>query len=56
VTLGFLAKSFEGRPRVMEPDEITEWRWFPLGRLPEPMFPPALKVINNYKNRRILGE
>lgn len=27
---------------------------FPMDSLPEPMFPPALKVINNYKNRRVL--
>jgi len=56
VTLGFMAKKFDGRPEVMEPDEITEWGWFPLDSLPAPMFPPALKVIKNYKNKRILGE
>jgi 8-oxo-dGTP diphosphatase len=56
VTLGFLAKRFEGQPQVMEPDEITEWKWFPLDSLPEPMFPPALKVIVNYKNKQVLGE
>jgi len=56
VTLGFMAREFDGRPEVMEPDEITEWKWFPLERLPEPMFPPAMKMINNYKNKRIFGE
>jgi 8-oxo-dGTP diphosphatase len=56
VTLGFLARDFVGSARIMEPEEIIEWRWFSLDSLPEPMFPPALKVINNYKNKRIFLE
>lgn len=56
ITLGFLSRDFDGELKTMEPDEITEWKWFPLDGLPEPMFPPALKVINNYKNKKILGE
>lgn len=30
VTVGFLCKDFPGKPKVMEPDEITEWKWFSL--------------------------
>ena len=30
ITIGMLSTDFEGEPRVMEPDEITEWRWFRL--------------------------
>ncbi len=56
ITIGFLCRDFQGEPRVLEPDEITEWRWFRLGSLPEPVFPPSLKMINNYKNKRIWGE
>lgn len=56
ITLGFLAKKFEGEPKLMEPDEITEWKWFPLDALPEPIFPPSLKMINNYKNKQVFGE
>ncbi|MFQ5647768.1 MAG: NUDIX hydrolase [Candidatus Aenigmatarchaeota archaeon] len=48
VTLGFLCREFEGEPRVMEPDEITEWRWFRPDELPERVFPPALKIIKNW--------
>lgn len=48
VTLGFLCKDFEGAPKVMEPDEITEWQWFDLNNLPEPIFPPSQKIINNF--------
>ncbi len=48
VTLGFLCREFEGEVRTMEPDEITEWKWFDFNDLPEKVFPPALKVIRNY--------
>ena len=48
ITLGFLCRDFKGEPEVMEPDEITEWRWFDPKELPERVFPPALKIIKNY--------
>jgi len=53
VTLGFLAESFEGQPKVMEPDEITKWEWFDINELPSPIFPPAEKVIKNYLDKEI---
>ncbi len=56
VTLGFIAKEFEGEPKAMEPDEITEWRWFPLTELPKPMFPPAEKIIKNYIENKIYSD
>ena len=48
VTIGFLCEDFEGEPKVMEPDEITEWRWFLLNELPKPLFFPSEKVLKNY--------
>ena len=51
VTIGFLCKDFEGEPRVMESDEITEWRWFELDNLPSPIFFPSEKILNNYLNK-----
>jgi len=56
ITLGFVSKQFKGELKAMEPDEITEWVWFDLYSLPGPMFPPTMKMINNYKSKRILGE
>ena len=53
VTLGFFCKDFEGEPKVMEPDEIIEWRWFPIDNLPKPMFFPSTKLINNYLSKTI---
>jgi 8-oxo-dGTP diphosphatase len=52
VTIGFLCKDFEGEPKVMEPDEITEWRWFELNNLPSPIFFPSKKILNNFFNKK----
>ena len=53
VTLGFLCEDFEGEARVMEPDEVTEWKWFKLDELPSPIFFPAERILKNYKNKTI---
>lgn len=49
VTIGLYSEDFEGEPKVMEPDEITEWRWFSLDDLPKPLFFPSAKVLECYK-------
>ncbi len=52
VTVGFVCKSFPREPKVMEPDEITEWKWFSLNDLPSPIFFPSEKILKNYiKNK-----
>ena len=51
ITLGFLCEDFEGEPKVMEPDEITKWEWFDLDDLPEPLYFPSAKVLENYKEK-----
>jgi 8-oxo-dGTP diphosphatase len=48
VTIGMLAEEFSGDAKVMEPDEITEWRWFDLQDLPKPLYFPSEKLLNNY--------
>ncbi len=52
VTIGFSCEEFSGEPKVMEPDEITEWKWFDLEDLPSPMFLPTEKMIRNCLERR----
>lgn len=52
VTLGFYCEDFDGKPQVMEPDEITQWQWFDLDNLPSPIFFPSEKAIKNY----LIGE
>ncbi len=53
VTIGFVCENFSGEPKVMEPDEITEWRWFDLKDLPKPMFLPSEKLLKNYLSGEI---
>lgn len=53
VTAGFLCEKFTGKPKVMEPDEITEWKWFNLDKLPEKVFPPSFEVLNHYAENNI---
>jgi 8-oxo-dGTP diphosphatase len=53
VTVGFLCEDFDVDPRVMEPEEITEWRWFDLNDLPEKVFPPSAKIIKNFLEKKI---
>jgi len=53
VTIGFLCEDFEGEPEVMEPDEIVEWKWFPLDKIPNPIFPPSLKLLKNYVDKEV---
>lgn len=49
VTIGLFSDDFEGEPKVMEPDEIIEWRWFDLDNLPEKVYFPSKKILENYK-------
>ena len=53
VTIGFLCEDFDGEPKVMEPEEVTEWKWFPINKLPDPIFPPSLKLLQNYINKEV---
>jgi 8-oxo-dGTP diphosphatase len=49
VTIGLISNDFEGEAKAMEPDEITEWKWFALDALPPPLYFPSAKVLENYK-------
>ncbi len=48
VTIGLVSEDFEGEAKVMEPDEITEWGWFDVDTLPNPLYFPSEKVIKNF--------
>lgn len=52
VTIGLFCEDFSGEPKVMEPDEITEWRWFDLDNLPNPLYFPSAKIFENYKQKK----
>jgi 8-oxo-dGTP diphosphatase len=56
VTVGFISSDFEGEPQVMEPDKIILWDWFDLNDLPENLYFPSAKLIENYKQEKFYLE
>jgi 8-oxo-dGTP diphosphatase len=52
ITIGLFSDNFEGEPQVLEPDEITEWKWFDLNQLPSKIYFPSAKVLENYKQKK----
>jgi 8-oxo-dGTP diphosphatase len=52
ITVGLFTDNFEGEPKVMEPDEITEWQWFDIEDLPTPLYFPSEKILANYKEKK----
>ncbi len=52
VTIGMFSDDFEGWAQVMEPDEITEWKWFKLDDLPSKMFFPSKNILKNYLQKK----
>ena len=52
ITIGLIATEFNGEAEVMEPNEITEWKWFDLDNLPKPLYFASAKVLENYKQKK----
>ena len=51
VTIGlFLQDDSLPDAQVVEPDEITQWKWFDLNTLPSPLYLPSKMILDNYKN------
>jgi 8-oxo-dGTP diphosphatase len=49
-SIGVLAEKCDGKPKLREPNQNTEWQWFDLDRLPVPLFRPTRIAINHYVN------
>jgi|GEM_PF-365825 len=56
ITVGVLAENPHGEPQLLEPAEITEWRWFPLGNLPKNLYPPTQKILAKYQSSKFYDE
>lgn len=52
ITIGLLVTEFKGIEKIMEPDEITIWKWFKSKELPKNIFPPSKKILENYKQKK----
>ncbi len=49
ISVGMIAHEVKGEVKVMEPDEIVEWRWFDLDKLPDNIFSASKKTIECFK-------
>lgn len=56
ITIGFYSDKFQGEAEVMEPDRIVEWKWFEIDALPSPLYFPSLKILNNFRQKKIYLE
>ncbi|MBK7862218.1 MAG: NUDIX domain-containing protein [Archangiaceae bacterium] len=48
IDVAFVADWVSGAPRVLEPDRVESWAWYPLDALPAPLFetiPTALEAL-----------
>jgi ADP-ribose pyrophosphatase YjhB (NUDIX family)/HD superfamily phosphodiesterase len=52
ITVGLFCDDYSGVEKVMEPSKIVEWKWFSLNDLPEKLYFPTEKMIENYKNNK----
>lgn len=48
ITIGVVVKGFAGNPRVTEPDKFESWDWYNINNLPQPLFIPSAKFIENF--------
>ena len=48
ITLHIIAKKHSGELKVMEPTKEDEWQWFNLDNLPEKLYTPSKKFIEEY--------
>jgi 8-oxo-dGTP diphosphatase len=38
-------KKWSGEPKLTEPDKTEKWDWYPMDKLPNPMFPPVPMLL-----------
>lgn len=48
VHIALVADWKSGEPQVLEPDKIESWAWYPLDKLPTPMFETCQRSIEHY--------
>lgn len=52
ITIGVVVGKFWGEPQVIEVDKCESWGWYDLNDLPEPLFIPSAKFIENFSKGR----
>jgi len=51
ITIQIIANNHSGELKAMEPDREDEWKWFDIDKLPEHIYSPSKKFINEYIKR-----
>lgn len=54
ITIHVIAHKHSGELKVMEPTKEDEWKWFDLDNLPEKIYSPSKKFIEEYLGRRMV--
>lgn len=52
ITIQIIANQHSGEIKVMEPTKEDEWKWFDLNHLPDNLYSPTRKFIEEYKKRK----
>ncbi len=56
VHFGFLTEGVAGEPTLREPDRCYGWEWFPLDKLPSPLFVGHKKMIEGFVEKKVFVE
>lgn len=51
ITIHTCAHFYSGELKIMEPEKIDTWQWFPFDELPENIYSPSRKTIQRYLER-----
>lgn len=50
--IGLIADWASGKPMVLEKDKSESWGWYPLNRLPKPLFDSCRMSVDSYRSEK----
>lgn len=53
ITIHIIAKKYSGELKIMEPTKEDEWKWFDFNNLPENLYTPSKKFIEEYISKKL---
>ncbi len=53
VHVGIIADWASGEPKTLEPNKATEWKWYDLNNLPDPLFHMCKLAFDSHKTGKI---
>ncbi len=56
IDISFVAEIASGEPRIQEPEKIESIGWYPLDKLPQPLFEPVKIVLEALKTGKVFYE